>query len=306
MKQNEIFTKGLLKKYYDSGKLDNVLKEYKDSLDSNKILGKGRDCIAFTSNISNNNALKLVHKKSHYFLDGNNTAQKLKDLSNNMHSVLPMKRLLYEDEYVFLYEQALCQSFSKDRHVIGCHKHCLPRFVTFFIDLLIDMFEHKAVCHQIGPGSVCVNAMTNDNKNDAKIADNFVFSSTTANKNITLAYLTLFDYHGIRNLDALCKNGEWLEYASKLIGTLLYFLIAKYDPKNKDEFKNMRHKYDMANLKNTNYYRGILPDNVRDILKLMNTSQPNWPKVIKQLKSYRQELVKYNNEQVKTFFHDHQ
>jgi hypothetical protein len=133
---NKIFGKRLNKLYNDN-KLENVLNIYKDKINEKMFIGKGDDASCFKTN-DNKIIMKLCTKEIKYFKNNkDNSATTFMKLSKKMKNIImPIKKILYEDEFVFIYTQHIISRFNKENitksNLIDIYKIVLKLLSTKF------------------------------------------------------------------------------------------------------------------------------------------------------------------------------
>lgn len=106
----KIFKSKELLRLYKIGHLDNILDEFR--LNKKTFIGAGGDASAFT--YDDEQVIKICSKKVPFFQKYDNNANDLMSLSHKYSNILlPINRILYEDEYIFIYLQYYCQRYDR-------------------------------------------------------------------------------------------------------------------------------------------------------------------------------------------------
>jgi hypothetical protein len=156
-----------LAKLYAQGSLKNVLKLMGDKFNEKYFIGHGDDASCF--DYTNQCVLKLCTKEIKYFKNTKHaSAVSFFKISSSLDSprpsvLLPIKELLYEDEYVFVYTQPKCDRLKSSQ------------INTLFLNEIIQV-EYTLLKHRLQA------------------------STSTHNLGLYKDHIVIFDYHDLRPL----------------------------------------------------------------------------------------------------------
>lgn len=112
MPKKQLFRSEHLLSLYKKGQLKKIMKIF--NIESKKWIGAGSQASTFMFN--DQEVVKICSKKIPYFSENpKGTAVDFQKCINNLHPFfIPINKILYENEDLFIYTQDLCQSFGKD------------------------------------------------------------------------------------------------------------------------------------------------------------------------------------------------
>lgn len=190
-----------LNKLYENGALNEVMNHF--NLTKKNLLGSGGDASAFKYN--DNEVIKICAKKNDHFkndkcaLDFAKISQKYKNV------FLPVNKLLYEDENVFIYTQYYCQQYNGEIFV--------EKMLKELLTVALTMLKHTEIQTNLSP-------------------HNLSFYN---------GKLMVFDYHALTFVNWNNKdifNEEWFKILIiHLYGAAATFYCPKYRRQIKDLLK---------------------------------------------------------------------
>ncbi len=192
-----------LQKLYKNGQLKNVLAAFSKHIKRSKFIGAGDDASAFK--FSNFSVLKLCTKEIKYFEKTPNSSPK--NLLKISHSFgkyfLPISKILYEDDYVFVYEQPLREKLNK--------KTINQNDICQIVEVIIKM-----------------------------INNGFYTNLSTHNLAVYNNKLVVFDYHDIRPFESIEQIKYGIpRWCKELMERLMNFYCCVYAPKSKIKYKSL-------------------------------------------------------------------
>lgn len=195
-----------LNKLKKKGKLKKILKRFHDQINKDTFIGYGNDASAFKHNDSS--ILKICVKKIGYFNDNNRTAIDFKnDVDRLQPFLLPIEEIIYEDKYVFIYRQPLCETF---KNVKMTHK------------MLYNIFNIEYYLLKNG----------------------FYTNTTSHNLGIFEGNIIVFDYHDMNTINVKSCSIHYNGWLNRLLKHLSRYVFRFYLPNKRKDYKLITEKYD--------------------------------------------------------------
>lgn len=193
------FTGRRLIKLFKNGMLDKIINKFSKSINSNNFLGCGGDAAGFIYYYDKTQVLKICTKNLKYFKffmehKYNLSADIVMKYVKPVHSLLPINKILYEDENLFVYLQDHCDTKLTINDLRLKHLHTLTK-------MLIDLVEHnlmvKTALHNLG--------FDRNNK------------------------LIIFDYHGMIYLNWEHNKLSYPKFNKRVLKNILKYSVFLYD-----------------------------------------------------------------------------
>ena len=198
---------------YKEGKLDRVLKRFKSEISEKNFIGAGTHVACFRYR-SGHQVLKLCTKNIHYFTSfpllpsSRSHAQQFKNHINSLSPYLsPVNDILYEDEFVFIYTQAICRRFEIDK--------ITPKMILKIFKTVNFLIENNLLLTDLAP-------------------NNFGFLGNS---------LVLFDYH---DLQPISEDGKQLKTSwwRGIMKNLTRYVSALYAPEKSEKYERLMEDLD--------------------------------------------------------------
>jgi hypothetical protein len=137
-----IFHSKKLDKLHKKKKLKGLLKHLSHQINSDTWIGSGSEAAAF---YFDHQIVKVCPKEIRFFRDANHSDATLfqKQVNQLQPFLVPINKILYEDDYVVCYTQHRCQLLKNENYLS-------PYIVISFLQLIIFMFEKNQLVSDIG------------------------------------------------------------------------------------------------------------------------------------------------------------
>ena len=136
-----------LNELYKEGKLKRVMRKFRNDINENHVLGYGTQVYCFGTK-KDRKVLKLVPKKIRFYNEP--SFKTFKDEINDLEPFfIPVIKIIYEDENIFIYSQHICHKIKKD-----ADKN--PYIVMSILLLVIIMLLKNRIVTDIGPHNIGV------------------------------------------------------------------------------------------------------------------------------------------------------
>ena len=229
----KLFHSKRLLQLYEEGKLDSVLRLFKKDITEENFIGGGGDASGFLYK-EGKQILKLCMKQIGYFKrygqGGTNEAQQFQEHINSLSEYfVPVEKILYEDENVFVYTQNRCQLMKKER--------ISPRIVIGVFQMVQFMLLKNILVTDLSPH----------------------------NLGLLNGRVVIFDYHGLHPLrrnDGRIKRRKWWV---RLMRNLTRYLSYIYAPEKLNEYSALMDDYDDSVVEKLKFDR-LLPSTYIELL----------------------------------------
>lgn len=217
MSQLKLFASSELADLYKKGQLQQVLRDFKKDINEKTFVGAGANASVFSYK-HDKQVLKLVPINISYFKRygeigphmGLRPAEQFKEHINSLGTYfLPIKDLLYQDDYVFIYTQDRCQKLRKN---------ITPHIVIEFLQFIQYMLKRNIILTDLSSNNIGLTPQ---------------------------GHIILFDYHGLHPLkrDGRIHRVKWW---GRLFRNFTKFITTIYAPDRADEYAGYAQTYDSS------------------------------------------------------------